>query len=138
MKFFALIFAILAFVPRALQWLVAFLAEKMGGCTLPAKTCMINDIDQSELLNKLYEPNWFSTTGTTIGIIGFVIFFGAMVVMDLIDKYKTQKMLDKGTRHVSGGGVVDRDGTHYQSRNEKDYGRMPRPRGFDKYGRPRE
>lgn len=137
MKLLALVFAILAAVPQALKWMAYGFAKKMGDCTLPAKECLINDNDQAEMLNMLYGPNWFTTYGLWIGIAGFVVFFGAMKVMQAIEDKKTQKMVDRGVDRAHGG-TIDRTGRHIQSKGDSNYGRMPRPPAFDKHGRPRQ
>lgn len=136
MKLLALIFAILAAVPQALKWMVFFAAKKMGDCTLPAKECLINDNDQAPILNMLYGPNFFTTYGLWIGGAGFVIFFTAMKVMQILDDRKTQRMVDRGVSQAHGA----QQGRHIQTqgRSEESYGRMPRPPAFDKYGRPRQ
>lgn len=140
MKLIALVFAILAAVPQALKWMAYFFAKKLGDCTLPAKECLIKDNDQADILNKIYGPNWFTTTGLWIGLGGFIVFFVAWKVMDFLENRKVQRMVDKGVNQANGGGTVDREGRHIQARgaDEASYGRMPRPPAFDKYGRPRK
>jgi len=132
MKFLALIFAILAAVPQALKWM-AYGFGRMNDCTLPAKECLVKDNDQSEMLNLIYGPNWFTTTGLWIGIAGFLVFFAGMKVQQFLEKRKIDEMMTKADRHAGVG--------HHSSRGQSrtdDYGRMPRPPAFDKYGRPRK
>jgi hypothetical protein len=142
MKLIALAFAILAAVPQALKWMAYYMALKMGDCILPAAKCLIKDNDQAWILNLMYGPNWFTTTGLLIGGIGFVISFIIMKVLQVIDDRKTQKMVDRGVSSAQGGGAQNPNvqGRHIQmhGRQEDAYGRMPRPPAFDKYGRPRE
>jgi hypothetical protein len=135
MKFFALIFAVLAAVPQALKWM-AYGFARMNDCTLPAKECLIKDNDQSEMLNKIFGPNWFTTTGLWIGIAGFVVFFGAMKVMSIIDDRKSRAAMNRADKQ-SGVGRSMGQGRHDQPRSDT-YGRSPRPPAFDRYGRPRD
>lgn len=134
MKLLALIFAVLAAVPQALKWM-AYGFARMNNCTLPAKECLINDTDQAELLNKIFGPNWFTTTGLWIGLAGFVVFFGVMKVMSIIDDRKSAAAMNRADRQ-SGVGRSMGQGRADQPRS--DYGRAPRPPAFDRYGRPRD
>lgn len=135
MKFLALIFAVLGAVPQALKWMAYWFAH-MNGCTLPAKECLIKDNDQSELLNKIFEPNWFTTTGLWIGAAGFVVFFSGMKIQQFLENRKISQMMTKADRSAGVGHSMGQ-GTPNQPRSDG-YGRMPRPPAFDKYGRPRE
>lgn len=135
MKFLAMIFAILAAVPQALRWMANWFAN-YNGCKLPAEECLIKDNDQSAILNMIYGPTWFTTTGLWVGIAGFVVFFAGMKIQQYLENRKISEMMVKADRK-SGVGHAMGQGSPNQPRTDG-YGRMPRPPAFDKYGRPRE
>lgn len=131
MKFIALIFAVLAIVPQALRGMAYGLAS-MNECTLPAKTCEIAGNDQSDILNMLWGPNWFTTTGLWIGGAGLVLSLVIMKVLSMIDDYKSRSTMNRADQRSGVGHGSRGPGTSPESE-----GRMPRPPAFDRYGRPR-
>lgn len=131
MKFIALIFAVLGIVPQALRGM-AYGFATMSKCKLPATTCEIGGNDQSHILNLLYGPNWFTTTGLWIGGIGLVVSLVAMKILSVIDDRRSMSTMNRADRR-SGVGHGPR-GHGVEPERE---GRMPRPPAFDKYGRPR-
>lgn len=135
MKYIALIFAILGIVPQALRGMAYGLAS-MSKCTLPAKVCEINGNDQSGILNMLYGPSWYTTTGLWIGGIGLVVSLVAMKIMSVISDRRSMATMNRADRRSGvGHGPGGRGAEPYDRERE---GGMPRPPAFDKYGRPRK
>lgn len=125
MKFIATLFAVLAIVPQALRGMVWVMAT-MNKCTLPTQKCEFGGNDQSELLNMIWGPNLYNTTGLYVGIGGLIITMVIMKVLMTIDDKKSQRTVSKAGRDSSEGQPPEK------------YGRAPRPPAFDKYGRPRD
>lgn len=136
MRLIALVFAILAAVPQALKWM-AYGFARVNDCTLPAKECEIGGNDQSEILNMIWGPNWFTDTGLWIGVIGLAVCLVIIKIISFIDDRKASAAMTRADRQAGVGGRMGQ-GTPAQPRSGDDYGRMPRPPAFDKYGRPRQ
>lgn len=137
MKFVALIFACLAIIPQALKGMVYGLAS-MNKCTLPAKECLIGDNDQSKILNMLYGPSFWTTTGLWIGGAGLVVCIIIMKIMTTLENRATNATYDRAGRQNGGQQGSQRRAQSRQAETGDDgYGRAPRPPAFDRHGRPR-
>lgn len=134
-KLAAVAFSVLAAVPQALKGM-AYGLGRMNDCALPATTCMISDVDQSHVLNMLYGPSFWTTTGLWIGGVGAVISIAAMRVIDWRDNADARKAMDRVERQAelnaraAGGGRTDGN-----AKRGNEYGRMPRPGYGSRSGR---
>jgi len=141
MRLIALAFAILAIVPQALKWMAYGLA-RMNSCTLPARECLVGDNDQSKILNMLWGPSFWTTTGLWIGGAGLVLCIIVMKVLSIIDDRKSQAAMDRADRRAGVGHGSRGPGStprgHDRGNDRETEGRMPRPPAFDRYGRPRD
>lgn len=132
MRLIALIFAVLAIVPQALRGM-AYGLTQMNECALPAVECEIAGNDQSHIINLLWGPNWFTTTGLWIGGIGLLVTIVIIKVMTFIDDRKSQAAMNRADKRSGVG-----HGSKGPGANHSAEGRMPRPPAFDRYGRPRD
>lgn len=124
MKFILSLFAALAIVPQALRGMVWVMAT-MNKCTLPAQKCEFGGNDQSAILNMIWGPNFYTTTGLYIGGAGLVVTLVIMKILMVIDDKKSQRTIGRGVNDAN------------DAQSGEKYGRAPRPPAFDKYGRPR-
>lgn len=133
MKFIALVFAIVAIVPQALRGM-AFGLARINECTLPATECEIGGNDQSHVLNLLWGPSFWTTTGLWIGGAGLVASLVVLKLLAIIENRKATSIMIKADRRSGVGQAGPRDGSGHRDGTN---GRMPRPPGFDRHGRPR-